>query len=60
MPMYEYHCLKCGHIPEKPYFMPINAPPPNCPVDRCGGKMARVVSSPAKTTVGKYGKGGGR
>lgn len=44
MPLYEYHCLKCGEQVEKIQKF---SDPPLTICDKCGGKLERLLSSPA-------------
>ena len=44
MPLYEYKCLKCGHIFER--FQKVNdLPLKKCP--RCGSPVKKILSPPA-------------
>lgn len=58
MPVYDYECPNCGRPKE---ILVKNKEEEKklawCYV--CDLPMLRMVSIPAKTTVGKYGKGGG-
>jgi putative FmdB family regulatory protein len=62
MPLYEYHCLKCGkNFDALQKF----ADPPIKKHEGCGGKTERVLSAPSFQLKGSgwyatdYGKGGG-
>ncbi len=62
MPLYEYHCLKCGkNFDALQKF----ADPPMKKHEGCGGKTERVLSAPSFQLKGSgwyatdYGKGGG-
>ena len=55
MPIYLYECPVCGHTTEAKQNYRYQMP---CPL--CGREMWKVPVLPAKTTVGKYGKGGGK
>ncbi|HUB07612.1 MAG TPA: zinc ribbon domain-containing protein [Myxococcales bacterium] len=41
MPIYEYACQKCGHVVE--VMQKFTDPPPR-KCERCGGRLARVMS----------------
>lgn len=58
MPLREYKCPTCK---QKREFIDRGAPEVHfCPGNNCGDQMDIVEwSVPAKTRVGKYGKGGG-
>ena len=58
MPTYVFRCLsdKCAYEFERQQG--IEDAPPRCPI--CDSWMYKVPVIPAKTTVGKYGKGGGK
>ena len=44
MPLYEYKCSKCGAVTE--IIQKVSDPPPRtCP--QCGGKLHKLLSSPA-------------
>jgi putative FmdB family regulatory protein len=61
MPLYEYHCSKCGKNFEK---LQKFSDPPVKKHEGCGGKAERVLSAPAFQLKGSgwyatdYGKGG--
>ena len=58
MPIYEYICVKCLANKEvRVNKYGIGEEDTLCP--SCTTPMKRIPSLPAKTTVGKYGKGGG-
>ena len=44
MPLYEYRCAKCGAFVEK---IKKFSDPPLVTCEKCGGKLQRLVSSPA-------------
>lgn len=44
MPLYEYHCQKCGSHFEKIRRF---ADPPLTKCEKCGGKLEQLLSSPA-------------
>lgn len=44
MPLYEYRCLKCGSHFEKIQKF---SDPPVATCEKCGGKVERLLSSPA-------------
>lgn len=61
MPMYEYHCLKCGKNFD---VLQRFSEPPLTAHEECGGAVERVLSAPAFQLKGSgwyasdYGKGG--
>lgn len=44
MPLYEYQCLKCGTLSQKIQKFS-DSPLTKC--EKCGGKLERLISSPA-------------
>ncbi len=44
MPLYEYECVKCGATVEKIQKF---SDPPLTVCEKCGGKLERLISSPA-------------
>jgi hypothetical protein len=61
MPYFDYKCEKCGNVVEyfwRKIFLPNNTT--LCDRQGCYGTAYKQPSLVASTTVGKYGKGGGR
>jgi putative FmdB family regulatory protein len=44
LPLYEYRCVKCGALTEKIQKF---SDPPLMTCEKCGGRVERLVSSPA-------------
>lgn len=47
MPMYEYHCTKCGHISEEFRSVSNREPTESDCCSLCGGQLSLSMSAPA-------------